>query len=93
MDNVITCTCTCTCNYTFVYGLHNNTQTSVCTRAISRMTHTLQSTIKLVIGTPTCTSMASNSTSDSKCTSKSTKHIVAALIVRRQAIIRVLITE
>ena len=34
---------------------------------ISIIYHTLLSTIRAVIGTLTCTSMASNSTSDSKC--------------------------
>ena len=34
---------------------------------ISIINHTLQSTVRAVINTLTCTSMASNSTSDSKC--------------------------
>ena len=54
--------------------------------AISIINHTLLSTIRAVIGTLTCTSMASNSTSDSElvllgCTSTS-KSTVTALLVR-----------
>ena len=43
-----------------------------------KINHTLLSTIRAVIGTLTCTSMASNSTSDSEAVHKST---VIALIV------------
>ena len=43
-----------------------------------KINHTLLSTIRAVIGTLTCTSMASNSTSDSEVVHKST---VIALIV------------
>ena len=44
-----------------------------------KINHPLLSTIRAVIGTLTCTNMASNSTSDSKAVRKST---VIALIVR-----------
>ena len=51
----------------------------VTVNSISIINHTLLSTIRAVIGTLTCTSMASNSTSDSECywaasTIKSTVH-------------------
>ena len=50
-------------------------------RAISIINHPLLSTIRTVISTLTCTSMASNSTNDSGRTSTS-KSTITALIVR-----------
>ena len=50
----------------------------------SIINHTLHSTIRAIISTPTCTSMASNSTSDSECyfAIQECKSTVAILIVR-----------
>ena len=56
-----------------------------CRYTISIINHTLQSTIRAVISTLTCTSMVSNSTSDSECYLAVRVHVkvlITALIVR-----------
>ena len=66
-----TCTCTCMCRSTHrVYFriLHKMGQIiAKGSTYISIINHTLLSTIRSVISTLTCMSMASNNTSDSKC--------------------------
>ena len=61
-------------SYPLISGIY------MCIIIISIINHTLQSTIRAVISTLTCTSMVSNSTNDSKCYLAVRVHVRALLL-------------